>query len=176
MNQPGYASCFSSILWLCAAELVGMPKCAGMVGVINRVTGTKTSLVQAAAEEQKVFQEKVLSKLAQQNGDRRNQILSNITIPNLILKIDQHFSKFIKDTWKPLALQQLTPKIANTEADIRRLGLPINRLTVPKVMAEILQQVRILYVSVNQISPVPPHVCFMFKYICTFCVLATVAT
>lgn len=121
-------------------DLEGFADVAGLVGVCNR-QGSQKDLDQAAADERRVFQERLLMNLPPEFEPHRAEIESSVTIPNLIEKINQHFSTFIIRKWKPGALDQLAPLVKAVEEDLRLLGQPIGQLTTQQAMHKIVEEV-----------------------------------
>ena len=119
----------------------GFGDVAGLVGVINRKTGTQKDLDQAAADERRVFEERLLAKLPSEFEPHRAEIEGSVTIPNLITKINKHFSTFIIEKWKPGALSQLVPLIDSAQVALQLLGQPICQITTQQVMDGIVEEV-----------------------------------
>lgn len=119
----------------------------GCVGIINRTHKDKVTLDQAAAEEFTKFTAKFGSSLT---ADQRTEVEDNITVTNLIKKIDLMFHHDICTNWKQVALKALAPQLEAVNKQLQRLGPPVSELTAQRVLDGV----------VGKVSLCKSHICY----------------
>lgn len=136
-----------------AVDMQDLDKFFGCVGVINRTHKDKVTLDQAAAQEPASFEAKLGIALAPLTAEQQNQIQANITVTQLIKRIDEMFHADIVKFWKPWALQQLEPKLEAADAELKKLGPPVEQLSARQVLQGVIDLVclshRILFVVMH---------------------------
>ena len=124
-----------------AVDLQDQDKLFGCVGVINRTHKDKVTLDQAAAQEPASFEAKLGTALASLTAEQQSHIQASITVTQLIKRIDEMFHADIVKYWKPWALQQLEPKLEAADAELKKLGPPVEQLSAQQVLQGVINLV-----------------------------------
>ncbi len=102
-------------------ELTGL-NFAGYVAVVNRTNTDIFSLEDNDKNELKWFDYNILSKIPEQYKQYEENIRDNITISNLIKKIDQLYSNFIRNEWKPRIMTKINENLTKIKNEYYNLG------------------------------------------------------
>lgn len=102
-------------------ELKGL-NFAGYIAVVNRIHSDLCSLDENDNIEHTWFYENILEHMPEEYKEYETKIKENITISNLVLKMDQLYNNFIHKDWKPRILQTITEKINRLTNDYEKLG------------------------------------------------------
>jgi GTP-binding protein EngB required for normal cell division len=102
-------------------ELAGF-KFAGCVAIMNRTHTDTYSLEEHDVCEQEWFENNLLSNIPDEYITFEKQIRENITIVNLVSKMDGLYNKFIQSEWKPKILENITEKIELLQVEYDNLG------------------------------------------------------
>lgn len=120
-------------------ELKGL-NFAGYIAVVNRIHSDLCSLAENDDIENKWFYENILEHMPDEYKDYETKIKENITIANLVLKMDQLYNNFIHIDWKPRILQTISEKINRLTNDYEKLGSEqINSKEINCLLREFLQ-------------------------------------
>ena len=84
---------------------------AGYVSVVNRVHLDNFSLEENDNNEYKWFYDNIIGGIPDEYKEYENIIKENITIGNLIFKMDKLYNNFIHNNWKPRILDSIKEKI-----------------------------------------------------------------
>ncbi|KAK9865069.1 hypothetical protein WJX84_004800 [Apatococcus fuscideae] len=108
---------------------------AGCVAVINRNHHEPRSLVEATEDEleELTFESRVFKKLPempQRMSELDSKLRSNLTVPNLIAQVEAMYRTYIIDHWQAAAQEMLEPKVDEAQQAVRRLGPPVDQLTI----------------------------------------------
>lgn len=95
---------------------------AGYVAVVNRVHSDLHSLEENDKNETLWFDNNILQYIPDEYLKYEQQIKDNITIVNLISKMDVLYNKFIHQDWKPRILKTITNKLNELESKYKELG------------------------------------------------------
>lgn len=95
---------------------------AGYVAVINRVHSDSYNLEEHDKNEISWFYDNLLEQMPDEYIKHEQEIRNNITINNLILKMDDLYNKFIHDDWKPRILEMISHKLDYLKNEYIDLG------------------------------------------------------
>lgn len=96
---------------------------AGYVGVVNRNHLDTVKLEDNDDHEKQWFYENIIDVIPEEYESYRDIILGNITISNLIIKMDELYNKYIQTDWKPKILQKIENKIKLLNESYYNLGI-----------------------------------------------------
>lgn len=95
---------------------------AGYISIVNRVHLDNCSLEDNDKHEQKWFYDNIISGIPEEYKIYEEKIKENITIANLISKMDDLYNKFIHTNWKPRILSSIQDKITDLNNKYNDLG------------------------------------------------------
>lgn len=95
---------------------------ASCVAVVNRTNNNIYSLEENDINEVKWFETNILNGIPNDYMQYEKQIMENITIINLIKKMNELYSEFMKTEWKPRILSQITNKMEKIKLKYKNLG------------------------------------------------------
>jgi len=95
---------------------------AGYVAIINRIHLDKISLIENDTIEKKWFDDNIIECIPEEYNNYENLIRENVSISNLVQKIDQLYNKFINEDWKPRILESINDKLSGLVNSYSLLG------------------------------------------------------
>jgi GTP-binding protein EngB required for normal cell division len=124
---------------------------AGYVGVLNRTHLDMRKLDENDTFEKKWFTENIINNIPDDYQNYKNEIINNLTISNLIIKIDNLYNDFIYYNWKPKIINKLCNKLKKLKVNYDDLGLPIEQ--IPNYMNIIKQTIKnLMYNLINNLN------------------------
>jgi len=130
---------------------------AGYVAVVNRTHTDEFNLEESEKHEVKWFTENIVNNIPDDYLNR-DKITSNITISNLVCKIDLLYSKFIYENWKPKMIKRFTQKIKSLEKVYESYGTEnvnakeMNELITNFIKKELIIPLNLARRSINELS------------------------
>lgn len=95
---------------------------AGYIAVVNRIHSDSHSLEENDTNEIKWFNENILQCVPDEYKKYEQCIQNNITITNLVSRMDELYNEFIHRDWKPRILQTITTKIDDLQFKYDNMG------------------------------------------------------
>lgn len=95
---------------------------AGCVAIANRAHTDLYSLSENDRNESKWFDDNIISIMPDDYKNYEKHIIENITIPKLITKMDELYTKYIRDNWRPRILLSIEEKIMSLKKDFQKIG------------------------------------------------------
>ena len=95
---------------------------AGYVAVVNRVHSDSSSLENNDMVEQKWFNDNILSGIPDEYKPHESKIRENVTVCNLVSKLDDLYNKFIHTEWKPKILKSISEKQKKYQKECDDMG------------------------------------------------------
>ena len=96
---------------------------AGCVAIMNRSHCDTVNLLDHDKIESEWFDTNIVHNIPVEYGDERTKkIAENITIKNLIQKMDKLYDNFIKTCWRPRILDFINEKMSDLDAECKELG------------------------------------------------------
>ncbi len=95
---------------------------AGYIAVTNRIHTDSHSLEENDANENKWFYENIVQCIPNEYNTYAQKIKDNITISNLVSKMDELYNEFIHKDWKPRILTTISSKIGDLESEYKNMG------------------------------------------------------
>jgi hypothetical protein len=111
------------------------------IAIINRTHYDTFSLEENDTNEFKWFQDNILSKIPDTHKEEGEKISKNITINNLVKKLDVLYSEYIDREWKPSILDKIDIKKKEVKLKYKLLGEEphsINKKEMFKVIKEVV--------------------------------------
>lgn len=106
---------------LLSDEICGL-KFKGCVAVVNRLHVDNYSLVENDDMEYKWFFDNILDCMPTDYVNYKQQITENVTISNLLCKMDELYNNFIHSDWKPRMINKINDDLTKIKNDIESLG------------------------------------------------------
>lgn len=134
---------------------------AGYIAIVNRLHTDNFNLEENDDIEKNWFHTNILSVMPEEYADHKLMIEQNITVFNLLRKMDELYNKFIRVDWIPKINAKITDDINAVQFDIDDLGLStisktlfnnIFRDYVDKVLMPTFTPTRIMNVSGTRAS------------------------
>lgn len=94
----------------------------GYVSIVNRLHSDAFSLEENDENEKKWFTDNIIECVPDEYKKYESEIKENITISNLLRKMDGLYSNFIDTNWKPKILKQINEKLSGLKNDYIELG------------------------------------------------------
>ena len=95
---------------------------AGCVSVVNRTHEDIHSLSENDTNENKWFNDNIISCIPEEYKKYQKTIEDNTTIGNLIKQMDVLYNRFIHSDWKPKILKEIDEKLIKMEKEYLELG------------------------------------------------------
>lgn len=95
---------------------------AGYIAVVNRLHYNRYNLEDHELQESKWFNTNILQYIPNEYIEHEQTIRHNITITNLIIRIDKLYTQFIENEWKPKILKLIYQQLLELINDNERLG------------------------------------------------------
>lgn len=112
---------------------------AGYIGVVNRNHQDMVKLEDNDEYEKKWFSENIINVIPDEYEQYKELIIENITISNLIIKMDDLYNKYIQTDWKPKIIINIKDKIKDLKNDYDNLGIHIE--DIPNYINEIRETI-----------------------------------
>lgn len=80
---------------------------AGCVGVVNRIHSNEITLEESDKNEEEWFKANILDVIPPEYEQYRDRLASNMTLNNLLEKMDILYGKFINTEWKPKIISEI---------------------------------------------------------------------
>ena len=95
---------------------------AGCISVVNRLHIDECSLEENDNIESKWFNDNILQYIPTEYAEQKLNIEKNITVSNLLQKMDELYNKFIHTDWKPRIMEKITADTMAVQNEINALG------------------------------------------------------
>lgn len=95
---------------------------AGYIAVVNRTHPDSHSLEENDIQEIKWFEENILQEIPDDYKQYKQLIQDNITITNLVTRMDELYNDFIHRDWQPRILAMITTKITDLQLKYNAMG------------------------------------------------------
>lgn len=114
---------------------------AGYISVVNRVHSDILTLQDNDLIEQKWFNDNILQCIPDEYMSYEKEIKDNITVFNLITKMDELYNKFIHNNWKPTILSSIENKLNHLNIEYNELGdKDIDHTKLNKIINEFINK------------------------------------
>lgn len=123
-------------------ELKGL-NFAGHVAVVNRTNIDAYTLKDLENREKSWFKDNIIDCIPASHEQYREQIINNVSIANLIDRMDNLYSNFIKTKWKPVIMKDIGKKLDKLNERYLELG----SLTIDpeRLNKKIMSKIRHIY-------------------------------
>ncbi len=121
---------------------------AGYIAVVNRVHSDSHSLEENDVNEIKWFNENILEYIPNEYNKYEQQIIDNITITNLITRMNELYNEFIHRDWKPRILASIDVRINELKSKYMALGCKkVDPIEINNVIEKFINN---MYTSVHK--------------------------
>lgn len=128
---------------------------SGCIAVINRVHNDICNLSENDKNEEKWFNNNIISNIPTEMHEELALIKKNIGIANMIYRIDELYNNYIIKEWKPRVSQMIDEKIHTINKSINLLGIPIDQMT-DSYKDNIISYI---YDNISTNTNMRPHLC-----------------
>jgi GTP-binding protein EngB required for normal cell division len=119
---------------------------SGYVAVVNRTHDDKYSLKENDKHEVAWFHDNIISGIPDSHKKEEDIILQNITINNLVKRLDTLYSNYIEKEWKPIVIDKIKSKLELLDKEYIALGTPVKEIDIKNVITCIHKQIKDAYV------------------------------